>query len=127
MIVKTNTIIIESTKYLYDLLENIEYNLDVDAEFDVSYLLKGANVKFSNKYDSLAEHLIDYMNTSNSLDNDKLYIFVNLRSFINDKDIEMFYKTAIYNKLKILVLSGFDSKGVDYEKKTIIDSDLCQI
>ena len=75
----------------------------------------------------MAEKLIDYMLTVNSLENEKCYILVNLRCYLNDKEVEEFYKTALYNKLKILIISGNDNKALLIEKKTIIDKDLCQI
>jgi len=126
-VMQTHTIKATNLKYIYDILEKLDYSIDISDDFDISYILKGADMKFSNDYDSLAEKLIDYMITANSLENEKCYILVNLRCYLNDNEVEEFYKTALYNKLKILIISGNDNKVLLNEKKTIIDKDLCQI
>jgi len=126
-VMQTQTIKATNLKYIYDILEKLDYNIDISDNFDISYIFKGADVKFSNDYDSLAEKLIDYMITANSLENEKCYILVNLRCYLNDNEVEELYKTALYNKLKILIISGNDNHTLSNEKKTIIDKDLCQI
>jgi CRISPR type II-A-associated protein Csn2 len=126
-VMQTHTIKATYLKYIYDILEKLDYSVDISDDFDISYILKGAEVKFSNDYDSLAEKLIDYMITVNSLENEKCYVLVNLRCYLNNTEVEEFYRTALYNKLKILIISGNDNQALINEKKTIIDKDLCQI
>lgn len=124
---KTQYIVQKNLQYIGEIIQNLPYSIDYSPAFDISYILKAADVKFDSDYESLAEQLIDYMETINSLDCEKCFVLVNIRNYIDDKSMDDFYKNIIYKKLKVLIVSANDYTLSKYEKKTIIDKDLCVI
>ena len=72
-----------------------------------------------------AERLLDYMELVREFDRPKLFITVNMRSFLSDEIIEKFLKTAINHEHKLLMI---ESKGyllLKHEKRLTVDQDLC--
>lgn len=57
----------------------------------------------------------------------KVVVFVNIRSYINDEQLEQLIKTAKYNEIAVLLIEnhqkGFSKETIRY----IIDRDGCEI
>ena len=58
-------------------------------------LIKASDIRFKDENNSLAEKLIDYMELVTSLDRRKLFITVNLRSYIDDDEAQRFVDTLL--------------------------------
>ena len=58
---------------------------------------------------------------------EKIFVFVNLKSYIPEAELEALYKTAIHHKLKLLLIESTDRALLKHEKKLVIDNDLCEI
>lgn len=125
--INTQQVCAEVKKNILNISDFIDFSIDIGNEFDVLYLLKAAGVKFYDDYNSLSEKLLAYIINSYKLGNKKCFILVNLRDYISNTDIENFYKSILYNKLKVLIVSSKDYPVSKYEKKVIIDKDLCVI
>lgn len=55
-----------------------------------------------------------------------LVIFLNLKLYISETDLENIYKHIIYNKFNVLLIeSSCPENKLKYEKIKIIDKDLC--
>ena len=52
---------------------------------------------------------------------------VNMRSWFRDSDMERFMKDVVGKKLKALLLESGDRLKLEYERRRIIDCDLCEI
>ena len=61
------------------------------------------------------------------LDKEKLFVFVNLRSWFLDEEVESFMQTALSHKFNVLLLDNREYTRLPGEKRTIIDRDLCEI
>ena len=57
----------------------------------------------------------------------KLFVTVNLRSYISDKEAELFMQTALLHKFNVFMIENYEHKRLSYEKRFIIDADLCLI
>ena len=75
----------------------------------------------------LTNWVIQIYKINSSVINTKLIIFLNLRAFFSDEQIEEVYKTANYNKIYIFLLETQKRNSIDGEKYCIIDSDKCLI
>ena len=73
------------------------------------------------------ERLLDYMELVRSYERDKLFVFVNLRSFFADDPIRSFLRTAIDHQLTLLLVDAWDHPRLPEETRLIIDKDLCEI
>lgn len=111
---------------LNQLIVNYDYPIKYDL-FEIEKLIKLANFSFDNEYDSLIEKLIDYMEIIRGLECDKVFIFVNIKSYLTSDEIIMFYEMINAKKLNVLILESYDSLRLKYENKIIIDESLCEI
>lgn len=111
---------------LNQLIVNYDYPIKYDL-FEIDKLIKLANFSFDNEYDSLIEKLIDYMEIIRGLECDKVFIFVNIKSYLTSDEIIMFYEMINAKKLNVLILESYDSLRLKYENKIIIDESLCEI
>ena len=125
-ILKTKELYLYISEYAQSMADYINYDIDFLYEYDVSSILKAVDFKFKYDYMSIAEKIIEYMLLVREFENDKCFILVNLRNYINNNEINDFYKTVLYNKLKVLIISANDYPCSEYEKKIIIDKDLCE-
>ncbi len=126
-IIKTKELYSHISEYAQSLADIIEYDIDFLYQYDISSLLKIINFSFKEDYSSISEKIIDYMLLVRELDTDKCFVLINLRNYIDGSEIDDFYKTILYNKLKVLIISASDYPYSDYEHKIIIDKDLCEI
>lgn len=113
-------------KYLSDL----SFGFDCDINFNtitIASLIKAAGISFSEDYDSLAEKVIDYMELVNEFDKHKLFILVNIRSYINDFELERFVETIISHSYSVIFLENKENVEVQGIRRYIIDKDLCEI
>lgn len=110
------------------VMEKVDYSLCCTHEIDIKSLFKLVDMKFQNGQGDFLEKIVDYIKVNNTLLSNKIFIFVNLRSFLNEKELELLYKTARYEKVFLVFVEAhdFDDKS-DYEKKYIIDKDCCEI
>lgn len=121
-----------------EILSDVERHLDKLSEIlpcEIEYenlapaaLIKAAGVKISVDSKTCLEMIIDYMELIRDIDKkEKLFVFLNLRSFFEDDEIEIFFETCIAHKFMIVCLEGYEKTKLNFEKRIIIDKDLCII
>lgn len=120
-----------------ELLSSIEHFIqklaflcpcDVDCnKLTVSNLLKMAGLHFNMVYRNPIEKLIDYMSLVRELERDKLFVFVNLRSWFTDNEVSLFVNTVLAHKYRILLIDNCEYPKLENERRIIIDRDLCEI
>ena len=57
----------------------------------------------------------------------RLMVFVNLKAYLNEVELEEVYKMAFYNKIQLLLLESVKKDVLPAEKYCIIDKDKCVI
>lgn len=107
--------------------ENLGYEISYD-ELDPKILFKAIDLKLKDYDEPYVPYLFEYLQLISEILKKKLFIFVNLTSFLGEKEIEYLYEEAKYRKYYLLLL---DSHDVFYKsisaKKMIIDQDYCVI
>lgn len=126
MLLETDSIMSEISKYLYELVYKSDLNLTID-DIDILSLIKISNVRFDTQSEELVQIIYEYCKIVLELEKDKLFVFVNLRSFLNDEQFFSLSKTLVDHKVKALCLDTVDRKISGFERKMVIDSDLCII
>lgn len=119
----TDTII-----FIEKVIDKLDYPLCYTDEFDIKSVFKSVNLKLQDNQCSLLEKVIDYIKINNIMLNINIFMFINLKSYLNDNELELLYKTASYEKIFLVLVEAhdFNSKS-DYENKYIIDQDCCEI
>lgn len=111
-------------------ISKLSFACPVDIEcgkLTVSNVLKMAGIHFTQILSDPLENLYQYMTLVRELDKEKLFVFVNLRSWFLDEEVETFMQTALSHKFNVLLLDNREYPRFPGEKRTIIDRDLCEI
>lgn len=90
-------------------------------------VLKAMGVKFTLSEDSLLESICDYLDVMGAYSKIKLFIFVNLKSYLSSEDMSALYRHINYAKHKALFIENRDNSSDVCERIVIIDEDLCEI
>ena len=109
---------------------NWAYSLDVQIEIpklSLSAILKASGVQFFEGDKNDLEKILDFMDIVREFDREKLFVFFQLRSYFNDEQVELFLKTAINRDFTLLLVDSTVYRRFEFEKRLIIDSDLCLI
>lgn len=104
---------------IYDL----DLPLNISNDFSINKLLKLMNISIKDTND-LLQNVLTYIEIS-MLIQQKMIIFINLKSYLSKAELIEIYKYCIYNKVKILLIdNNLYGATLDYEKKLIIDCNL---
>lgn len=81
-----------------------EYTSDIiDSE---ETLIKAAGICVDDDYDNLGEQLLDYFELVQEYDGKKLFILVNLRSYLLDAEMNLFLQNIVERDIQILILES---------------------
>jgi CRISPR type II-A-associated protein Csn2 len=123
---RTEELLAEWEKYLMELsigmVGGIEFN-----KITTESLIKASGVHIDDLYDSLGEKLIDYFELVQEYDAKKLFVLVNLRSYISDAEMEEFLRSVLDRNIQILLLEGTERPLLENEERYIIDDNFCII
>lgn len=112
------------------LLTNIAFDYSCNIEFtkiSIGSFIKASGIEICDDYDTLGEKLLDYFELIYEFIGKKLFITVNLRSYISDGEAELFMKTAISHGFHLIMIENCEHKRLTQENRRIVDADLCLI
>ncbi len=121
----TQTLVSEIERYLDSLFDNLSYSFEYD-KLNMSSIIKAAGVVIADDYESELEKIIDYMQLVTELEKERIFVFVNMRSYFSDSDMDRFVKDVLSRKFRILLIDNSDNKMLTGEKRITIDADLCE-
>lgn len=126
--IETINTIEKFVSYFKDICNESPYDLSVNDEFDVVEIFKMLGIKINAKQEELTEKIIDYLSLIVELKGNVLFVFVNLKCFLNEEDLKDFYNEIFLRKINVLLLENHSSSSLkEYEKNIVIDNDLCEI
>lgn len=97
-------------------------------EINYQNLFKAIEIEFDYEKNSVLERLIEYIKVTSELLKTKVYIIVNLDSFISEEELVELEKFLLYNDIKVLGLQNTIRREVKpSENLRIVDKDLCEI
>lgn len=113
-------------RYLMELSMEMVGNFEFP-KISADSLIKAAGVQVENSYDSLGEQLLDYFELVQEYDMKKLFVLVNLRSYLSDEEMNLFLEGILNRRIEVLLLESTERKMLEYEERYIVDRDLCVI
>lgn len=128
----TDTFFLKTSEILQRLevyISELAFSFDCDiicGHCTVGGLLKGMGVTVRDEYEDPMERLIDYMELVREFERDKLFVYVNLRSFFSDAEIERFLYTALDHGYRILLIDAQSHEKLQLENRITVDNDLCE-
>ncbi len=118
----------EIISFIDNLLQGYDYPLFCKDEVSLPSIMKDLEVSIDIESLTILEHLQNYVEIISTLFKKKLFVFINLKSFLSKEDLQHFYQFCIYEKIHILLIETIERFPRIYcENVRIIDSDLCEI
>ena len=123
----TQEILNSLNNYVLQLESISGYELETDVEVDMLALFKAMGIQVQDYAADFFETLIQYIKVMADLMKKKLIIFVNIRSYLNDIQIEQVSEIAVYNEIAILFIENIQRDFSKQRRYYIIDKDGCEI
>lgn len=123
----THEIMSNISEYLYKLTEEQDMELAITVPEDISGILKAFDVRFEDENMSLSEKILEYTITSNELKGKKLFVIVNLRSYLTDIQVEQLFQSILLKKIQLICIESSEHERLKNEEVIIIDKDMCVI
>lgn len=127
MLFKWNTLQDNFISFVDDLIDYFDYDLYYSEKLDVKDILKMVDLKF-NENSTVIEKILDYLVLVNDIFKIKLFVFFNLKSYLNLNEIRYIVEQAQYHKFNILFIERFDVfEKIKDERIVVVDKDKCVI
>lgn len=122
--IRTSELLSDIEKYIDELA--FDFPCDISCEkLSVSSLIKSAGIEIVDDSETLAERILNYMALSREFEGNKLFFTVNLRSFVDDDDMNEFMKCVLMHQYDVIMFENCSYPLCGYEKRFTVDSDLC--
>jgi CRISPR-associated protein Csn2 len=109
--------------YKFDSLMNI-----CSSDLQYQYITKLLDIKFSDSFNGLLDKLLNYIDISIQLKNIKVLFLLNGKLYFSNEELKIIFEYCQNNSLCLCLVENKDNnKAMDFEKKLIIDEDLCEI
>ncbi|MEA5017433.1 MAG: type II-A CRISPR-associated protein Csn2 [Erysipelotrichaceae bacterium] len=113
--------------FITKLLEEFDYDFLYEEELDIKNLFKFVNLKFNDISSTLIEKISNYMSICSSLLKSKVFVFINIKPYLSEKELKDLYKLARYLKIQLVMIEPAVREKLEGEKYLIIDKDSCVI
>lgn len=114
-------------EYLRELCLLSPLPLSYDERLSLGELLKSAHVVIDYIVGNYVENLWHYIRAMSDLLHIKLFVFVNLKCFLSNEEMDLLYRQCFYEQKQLLLIESFDSPFRTDEKKCVVDADGCVI
>lgn len=114
-------------KYLYDLTEDTDVEIEYCRPCDISGILKAFDLHIVETDIKLNERLLEYMLAARKYKNRKVFITVGLRNYITDRDAKDLFQSILLGGLTLICMESQAHSLLENEARVIIDKDLCII
>lgn len=121
---------LELLSALETYLNDLAFGYSCDLAFtklNLASILKAVGVEIRSDGSSLGEKLVDYFELVTEFIGAKLFVTVNLRSFMPDRETELFLDTVLKHGYNLIMLESSEHNRLSNEKRYIVDTDLCEI
>lgn len=114
--------------YLECLLGRMQYPIKYDEEWNILELFKAYGVELAEESDSLCEKLFHYLKLINQVSGVNIFIILNIKQYLTEKQLFELYKLAMYSKIQLVLMEFNMSNNIlDCEETYILDKDRCII
>lgn len=117
----------EIISYLEKITLSVPYDIIFDLEENIQGMLKIYGVRIEQQTSSLLEKITDYLKILVRMCRIKIFIFVNLKTYLDPEDLKKLYEFAFYEKINIILIENQVTEKINCEKVCILDQDMCII
>lgn len=110
------------------MIANSSYQeLTYDFDMEWNNFFKLYDVKFESQGQNLLEILLEYMRVTASLLRYSGLILVEIKSYLDEKELQELYRMSGYYKIQLILVESVERMKLEKEKLYIIDKDMCLI
>lgn len=124
---KTQRVLQVLRSYFADLEQSSSHILSITDDIDIVSIFKLLGIRFEEDTEDIVARIIQYIKIAAGLLKKKVIVFVNIRSYINDKQLGHLIEIACYEEIKILFIENVQRKSNEQTDTFIIDCDGCEI
>lgn len=73
------------------------------------------------------EHILNYMELIRELLGERLFVFVGMKDYFSDQDMQDFLYSVVSHKYLVLLMESRESVVLDKEYRVLFDNDICVI
>lgn len=117
----------ETQGYLLELEQNTEYVLEFDMDLDMPALFKSVGIRYEVQETDFFEQIIRYIKIAVNVLATKVFVFINLRSYLTDLQMQELIKEISYQDVKGLFIENHERSCMEGGMRYIIDRDGCEI
>ena len=66
------------------------------------------------------------MDLTRELEREKLFVFVNLRSYYSDEEMSRFFSSVLDHEFHVFMVDSIDRPVLPLEARVTVDGDLCE-
>lgn len=124
--IKTSELTSIVETYIQDIVDISNFDLVHDI-FDIDIILKSLHIRLNVDDMNFLEKICKYMDFTTNIFMTDIFIFVNLKTYLEKEELLELYNYCKYNKISLLLCENTTREKLDREKIIILDKDLCQI
>lgn len=115
-------------EFIQRTIDQYDYHLVYDDLVEEKSLFKMVDLRVAEEGNDLLSKIVDYMKLNSRLLKCKVFLFVNLKSFLTEEELKLLYKTCLYEKYNLVLIESMNrpEKNAN-ERVLIIDKDCCEI
>ena len=114
-------------EYLLQLEQQTDYILSFDDNLEMATLLKAVGVSHEEIEEDFFERLVRYVKISVEVLSTKIFVLVNIRSYLTDYQVQALVKEIQYQEAKIILMESQEKGCLKGGMRYIIDRDGCEI
>ena len=84
-------------------------------------------MKLEEHYDTLEGKLEEYIKVLSNIVRPKVVIFLNLKAYLEKRQMESLVVSSFYNKIPLLLIESDEKYQLENEEMFIVDKDRCLI
>ena len=127
MFMDTQKVNADLQSYVFRLENICGYDIEIDTAMDVQLVFKALGMKMEGGEYDFSEKLVQYMKIMVELMGKKVFVFVNIRSYLENEQIQELVKNAVYNEISLLFIENVQRDFSEMENYYIIDKDGCEV
>lgn len=122
---ETMKLLTEMEAFVHALAEELPFEITCQ-KVTIAPLLKAMSPEIDAIGKSPLEQIFAYMETVREFDKDRLFVFVNMRAYFSDEEMNYFTESVVLHDFKVLLLESTSRYRLPNTERSTIDEDLCE-
>lgn len=123
---ESSRLVAEVVNYVNRLSMEVSHEIECEKE-TIGAILKAVSPRFADDDTSLPNRVLDYMRLVRDFAGRHIFVFINARSYLSDKELSEIFDIALAEKLQVLLIDSSAKRLLPAENRLLVDDDLCEL